>query len=190
MERRGEEEMKVNGYRRHSWTRVDACWWSVRNAEPDGRSVRMLASSGTACGRNSGISSPVAGRVPPSAVAPESLIWIQRQRKKRRNPNSIMKTWKHEILNFISLRAPEESVVFDAEFPQSLSCTMVGQFEADGRFVLFKFARANLDVESVASVRNLQDLGPSEPVDTQSETHPLNFTIFFWKIMNDVYLSL
>lgn len=72
------------------------------------------------------------------------------------------------------MNAPEESVVLHAELPEPLGGAVVGQFETDGRFVLFKFARANLDVESIPPVGYLQDLGPSETVDAQSESRQTN----------------
>jgi len=45
---------------------------------------------------------------------------------------------------------------------------VVGQLEANGGFVLLEFPRSDLDVEVVALVRDLQDLGPGKAVDAQS----------------------
>jgi len=45
---------------------------------------------------------------------------------------------------------------------------VVGQFEANGGFVLLELPRSDLDVEMVALVRDLQDLGPGKAVDAQS----------------------
>jgi hypothetical protein len=44
---------------------------------------------------------------------------------------------------------------------------MVFQLEADGGFKVLKLARTDLDVKSVALVRDLDDLGPGKPVDPQ-----------------------
>lgn len=62
-------------------------------------------------------------------------------------------------------------MMLDAGFPQLFSSTMIGQFEADRRFVLLEFARTNFDVEIVALVRDFEDLWPGKTIDTQSETH-------------------
>lgn len=56
-----------------------------------------------------------------------------------------------------------------ARLPQLLGRLMCGQFEADCRLVLLKLARSDLQVEVVTLVRDLQDLGPRETVDSQSE---------------------
>jgi len=48
---------------------------------------------------------------------------------------------------------------------------VVGQFEADGRFVLLKLAGSYFDVESITSVGYLEYLGPGEAVDAQSILH-------------------
>jgi len=45
---------------------------------------------------------------------------------------------------------------------------VVGQLEANGGFVLLELPRSDLDVEMVALVRDLQDLGPGKAVDAQS----------------------
>jgi len=45
---------------------------------------------------------------------------------------------------------------------------VVGQLEANGGFVLLELPRSDLDVEVVALVRDLQDLGPGKAVDAQS----------------------
>jgi len=45
---------------------------------------------------------------------------------------------------------------------------VVGQLEANGGFVLLELPRSDLDVEVVAFVRDLQDLGPGKAVDAQS----------------------
>lgn len=60
--------------------------------------------------------------------------------------------------------------------PQLLRRLMGGQLETDRRFVLLEFTRSDLKVEVVTLVRNLQDLGPREPIDPQSikeKTHEL-----------------
>lgn len=45
---------------------------------------------------------------------------------------------------------------------------MVGQLEADGRFVLLELTRSDFYVEVVALVRYFEDFRPSEAVDAQS----------------------
>lgn len=64
------------------------------------------------------------------------------------------------------LNLPEESVVFNANFPQLLSGPMIGQLETNSRFVLFELSGSDLDVEIVAFVADFQDLRPSEAIDT------------------------
>jgi len=59
-------------------------------------------------------------------------------------------------------------VVLHAGFPQFLGGTMVGQLKANGGFVLLEFTRSDLDVEMVALVGDLQNLGPGKAVDAQS----------------------
>jgi hypothetical protein len=44
---------------------------------------------------------------------------------------------------------------------------VVFQLEADGGFKVLELARPDLDVESVALVGDLDDLGPGKPVDPQ-----------------------
>lgn len=45
---------------------------------------------------------------------------------------------------------------------------MVGQLKANGGFVLLEFTWSDLDVEMVALVGDLQNLGPGKAVDAQS----------------------
>lgn len=59
--------------------------------------------------------------------------------------------------------------MLDTRLPQLLSCTVVQQLKADGRLVLLKLTRSNLDIEVVALVGNFQNLRPSESIDAQSE---------------------
>lgn len=45
---------------------------------------------------------------------------------------------------------------------------MIGQLEANGGLVLLELPRTDLDVEMVALVGDLQDLGPGKAVDAES----------------------
>ena len=46
---------------------------------------------------------------------------------------------------------------------------MILEFEPDGGLEMFELPRPDLDVEPVPLVRDLDDLGPREPVDPQSK---------------------
>lgn len=73
------------------------------------------------------------------------------------------------LVYWLGRHQPEERVMLDARLPQLLGRCMGGQLEADRRLVLLELARPNLQVEVVPLVRNLQDLGPREPIDPQPE---------------------
>lgn len=59
-------------------------------------------------------------------------------------------------------------MVLHAGLPQLLGRLVRGQLETDRRLVLLELSRADLKVEVVALVRDLQDLGPCEAVDPKS----------------------
>jgi len=46
---------------------------------------------------------------------------------------------------------------------------MILELEPDGGLEMFELPRPDLDVEPVPLVRDLDDLGPREPVDPQSK---------------------
>lgn len=64
---------------------------------------------------------------------------------------------------------PEEGVVFDARLPKALGGLVISQLEPDRGFVRIELSRSDFDVEVVSLIRDLQNLGPGEPIDSQSE---------------------
>ena len=68
----------------------------------------------------------------------------------------------------LRLHQPEEGVVLDAGLPEALRRAVVGQLEAQCTFVLLKLPGADLDVEVVALVADLENLRPAEAVDAEA----------------------
>ena len=64
---------------------------------------------------------------------------------------------------------PEEGVVFHACLPQLFGLAVTGQSETDGGQLPFEFAGADLDVEVVTLIGDLQNLWPRKPVNPQPE---------------------
>ena len=58
-------------------------------------------------------------------------------------------------------------MVLDGDLPQALGRLVVGAAEADRGLVLLELAGPQLQVEVVALVADLEDLGPREAVDAQ-----------------------
>ena len=63
---------------------------------------------------------------------------------------------------------PEEGMMLYSSLPQALRHLMVGQLEANGALKLLKLSWPDLDVEVVALVGDLEDLGPGKAVDAQA----------------------
>lgn len=75
------------------------------------------------------------------------------------------KFWKQTWLNGFRCHQTEKCVMLDASFPQFFRSTMVGQFEANRRFILLKFTGTNFYVEIVTFIRNLQNFRPCKAID-------------------------
>lgn len=83
---------------------------------------------------------------------------------------------------------PEEGVMLNAGLPQFLGGPVVLQLEADRGLILLELARPDLDVEVVSLVRDFQNLGPREAVDSESEGRTQKLKQFLiWNRIFDKY---
>lgn len=58
--------------------------------------------------------------------------------------------------------------MLNASLPETLRRPMVWQLKSERTFILLKLPRANLNVETVSLVANLENLGPAKAVDAKS----------------------